>query len=247
MIHETRARSLLKAISFRVIEIAVDTAILSFFVEVHIALTLAVVLELICFVLHYFFERIWNKIHFGRHEVRDMKKLRCGDYADIEVTPTSLEFDIIEGSRFIPKYQYLSLKRSGVGSSATWSMEADSGWVRIEPTFGRVPRNVKVGASSVGMPAGIYHAHIIITSSLAEVIPSVIDVTLTVNKRETDKPEEPEEPPDEPPKDEEPDLPEHPDEEPEKPPDEYEPPEEPPGLSWLKRIVRWILDLFRGF
>jgi len=65
-IHETRRRSLLKAVSFRIIEIGVDTLILSFFVAPEIAVGLAIALELTCFGLHYGFERIFNKIEWGR-------------------------------------------------------------------------------------------------------------------------------------------------------------------------------------
>lgn len=70
VVYETRKRSLLKAISFRVIEVAVDTFILSFFVSTPIALGLAVGLETICFLLHYGFERVWNKIDYGRNIVQ---------------------------------------------------------------------------------------------------------------------------------------------------------------------------------
>ena len=66
-IHETRSRSLIKAISFRIVEIAVDTIILNLFVAPAIALALAITLEAICFVLHFIFERIWNKISYGRY------------------------------------------------------------------------------------------------------------------------------------------------------------------------------------
>ncbi len=65
-INETRSRSLLKAISFRVLEIIIDSLILSFFVGVYIAVGLSVVLEVTCLILHYIFERIWNKINYGR-------------------------------------------------------------------------------------------------------------------------------------------------------------------------------------
>lgn len=65
-INETRKRSLLKAISFRILEIVLDTLILSFFVTPIIAIGLAVTLEALCLVLHYGFERLWNKIGYGR-------------------------------------------------------------------------------------------------------------------------------------------------------------------------------------
>ena len=69
-INETRKRSLLKAVSFRIIEIAIDTVILSFFVAPHIAVGLSVLLEVLCCILHYGFERIWNRFSYGR-EITD--------------------------------------------------------------------------------------------------------------------------------------------------------------------------------
>lgn len=70
-INETRKRSLLKAISFRLIEIALDALILSIFLEIHLALSLAVALEGLCLLLHYGFERAWNKSQYGRHTIGD--------------------------------------------------------------------------------------------------------------------------------------------------------------------------------
>ena len=66
-INETRKRSLLKAVSFRLIEIALDSLILSIFVSPRIAITLAIVLEGLCLALHYGFERLWNRTDYGRH------------------------------------------------------------------------------------------------------------------------------------------------------------------------------------
>lgn len=67
MIHETRKRSLVKAVSFRIIEIIFDAVILSFFVELQVALALAVVLEGMCLGLHYIFERGFDRIQWGRY------------------------------------------------------------------------------------------------------------------------------------------------------------------------------------
>ena len=67
MIHETRKRSLVKAISYRVIEILLDTWILSYFVGVKVALPLAVALEGMCLLLHYTFERGWDRVQWGRY------------------------------------------------------------------------------------------------------------------------------------------------------------------------------------
>lgn len=66
MIYETRMRSFWKAVSFRGIEVAVDTLILSFFVEVPVAVGLAIALEVLCLILHYIFERVWNRSDYGR-------------------------------------------------------------------------------------------------------------------------------------------------------------------------------------
>jgi len=66
-VYETRKRSLIKAVSFRVIEIAVDSLILSFFVTPAVAIGLAISIEGLCLLAHFIFERIWNKINYGRH------------------------------------------------------------------------------------------------------------------------------------------------------------------------------------
>ena len=67
MIHETRRRSLVKAVSFRIISISLDTLILATFLELDRAFGLAVVLEGACFLAHYSFERIADKIQWGRY------------------------------------------------------------------------------------------------------------------------------------------------------------------------------------
>jgi len=66
-VHETRRRSLIKAISFRIIEITVDTLILNIFLATTTALALAITFEGLCFVLHFIFERVWNRINYGRY------------------------------------------------------------------------------------------------------------------------------------------------------------------------------------
>ena len=64
-INETRKRSLLKAVSFRIIEIGLDTLILSFFMTPAIAFGVAVAVEVMCLALHFIFERLWNKTDYG--------------------------------------------------------------------------------------------------------------------------------------------------------------------------------------
>ena len=74
-INETRKRSLLKAVSFRVIEVAIDTVVLWYAYEMlqpftpAKAFALAVFMEATCFSVHYIFERVWNKTDYGREIV----------------------------------------------------------------------------------------------------------------------------------------------------------------------------------
>ena len=70
-VNETRRRSLLKASSFRVLEIALDSLILSIFLSPPVAIGVAVLLEVLCFVLHFSFERVWNRIEYGRQIIND--------------------------------------------------------------------------------------------------------------------------------------------------------------------------------
>lgn len=65
-INETRKRSLLKGLTQRIVEISVDTLILSFFATPHTALILAVTIEFLCWGVHYLNERLWNRIDYGR-------------------------------------------------------------------------------------------------------------------------------------------------------------------------------------
>ena len=65
-VNETRKRSLLKAVSFRVIEVTASSIVLSFFVNTYEAIGLALLLEGICFELQYLGERVWNRIGYGR-------------------------------------------------------------------------------------------------------------------------------------------------------------------------------------
>ena len=69
-INETKKRSLLKATSHRVIEVGIDTLILSFFVHEAVAFGLAIMLETLCWGAGYVVERVWNKTDYGREIVR---------------------------------------------------------------------------------------------------------------------------------------------------------------------------------
>jgi uncharacterized membrane protein len=66
-VDETHKRSLFKGISMRILEITIDTILLSvlgFGIERSLAVSIAI--EGLCFVIHYINERMWNKISWGR-------------------------------------------------------------------------------------------------------------------------------------------------------------------------------------
>lgn len=77
-VNETRKRSLAKAISFRIIEFVVDVIILLILIrsglpELVIAGLGAMLVESSCGVGYYFWERLWNRINWGR-EVKDVEE-----------------------------------------------------------------------------------------------------------------------------------------------------------------------------
>lgn len=76
MIHETRKRSLVKATSFRIVAILLNVGILVVFLDLilHIpnlkvdrAFYLSFTLEGVCFVSYYIFERLFDRIQWGRY------------------------------------------------------------------------------------------------------------------------------------------------------------------------------------
>ena len=67
MIYETHKRTLLKAVTMRLVAIGIEAAILALIVGAYEGLALAVLLETVCFVSHYIMERIWVRINYGRY------------------------------------------------------------------------------------------------------------------------------------------------------------------------------------
>lgn len=72
-INETRKRSLYKALSWRALEITLTTLVLHFFLgeQWHLAIGWACILECSCLLLHYGFERLWNRTDYGRDIVKE--------------------------------------------------------------------------------------------------------------------------------------------------------------------------------
>lgn len=65
--HEKNGRSVAKAVSYRVVSIIVDLAVV-YFVTKRVDLTLGVVVvsNTASVFVYYFHERVWNKVHIGR-------------------------------------------------------------------------------------------------------------------------------------------------------------------------------------
>lgn len=77
-VNETRKRSLVKAVTFRILEVVIDVFIIlacmrSGFPELVVAGVGAISVEASCGIGYYFWERLWNKISWGR-EVKDVVK-----------------------------------------------------------------------------------------------------------------------------------------------------------------------------
>jgi hypothetical protein len=165
-----------------------------------------------------------------------MEPVKC-EYSDILITPDHLEFEMEEGSQFVPPTQDLFIKKDGSGLPASWDVEVKptvpESWLEVKPMSGSVPKRVRVHCKSIGMPEGEWNGEIKIIPRVegVKVTPSVIPVTLSVMAKEPSEPGEPEEPPGEPP---------------EEPPEEPEPPPKPPEeKSWLRKFIEWLIGLFR--
>jgi len=158
-------------------------------------------------------------------------------WANIEVSPHELHFEVAEGWAFIPPYQYLTLTPVDGVLKPNWTAVADEDWVRMEPGSDVVPGRMRVGAASIDMPAGVYWAKITITSH-RDVRPPVIAVTLTVTPKEQPEPPPPPPPPPDPEPEPDP-TPPPPDPEPDPPPPDPEPPDK---WSWLRRLLDWLLE-----
>lgn len=70
-VHETRTRSIVKSVTSWAAEVLIDTFLLSMLTQgkLEIALSLSILVEIICLGTGYGWERLWNRINWGR-EVR---------------------------------------------------------------------------------------------------------------------------------------------------------------------------------
>ena len=169
-----------------------------------------------------------------------MESLGCG-YSNVKVEPNELKFSVEEGYKFVPRYQYVHLKKDGSGTGPICTLSSESDWINFSPVTGDVPKRIRVGIYSIGKPRGVYYGKILVTSSAAtEIDPNVIDVVLTVEAKKEPIPDPEPEPDPTPVPDPEPTEPE---------PDPVEPEPDPPEQENGKKkciicdIIRYI---FRG-
>jgi adenylylsulfate kinase len=74
MISETRQRSLLKALSWRIVIFITDFTIVYLLTrKIEFASTFAVIKFFLGIILYFLHERGWNRIHWGRKEVSTPK------------------------------------------------------------------------------------------------------------------------------------------------------------------------------
>ena len=69
--HEQHSRSIVKAISYRIVSIIVDLTLV-YLLTRKIELTLGIVIlsNTASIFIYYFHERIWNKVHVGRRPTK---------------------------------------------------------------------------------------------------------------------------------------------------------------------------------
>ena len=114
---------------------------------------------------------------------------QCG-FSKIKVSPLKFEFETIEGWKFIPQSQYLSLTKEGSGRGPNCDLLADEEWVSIGTKTGSVPCRIKVNVKSIGMSPGIYSSWITLYSHV-DIIPSdSIEVILNVKPKESSEEDE---------------------------------------------------------
>lgn len=69
---EKHSRSIAKAISYRIVSVIVDLSLV-YALTRKIELTVGIVIlsNAVSIFVYYFHERAWNKVHFGRHLIKE--------------------------------------------------------------------------------------------------------------------------------------------------------------------------------
>lgn len=104
------------------------------------------------------------------------------EYANLSVSPASIEFSIDAGSAFVPAKQWIDVKKIVDGNKtldAGWDVSSTEDWCVLGRSGGRGRGTFSVTAKSIGKPIGEYTAEIQFKSHV-QVTPSVVFVTLKV-------------------------------------------------------------------
>lgn len=158
-------------------------------------------------------------------------------WADLKVTPDSLNWTIDEGSIFTPPTQRLKVEKVGDGVlSANWVVSSSATWLTVTPTSGKGQQFLTVRVKPSGMAAGEYKAILMFRSAVEEITITPEDLPVTLNVVGTAPEPEPPEPtpPDPVPPEPEPDEPPTPE------PDEPPAPPTPEPECWLSRFIKKI-------
>jgi hypothetical protein len=99
--------------------------------------------------------------------------------AYLDVSPTSLSFDAIEGDDN-PFDQPLNIDNLGSGS-LSWTATTDQAWLSLSDSEGVAPSIIDVSVDISGLSAGTYQGQITIDANEAQNSPQTITVTLQVD------------------------------------------------------------------
>lgn len=85
---ETKKRTLSKIILWRLITLAVTITVLQVYTHnIYISSTLGIIDHSICFILHYFYERMWGNIKWGiQDEPTNIKEVNNNDVNTLKQT-----------------------------------------------------------------------------------------------------------------------------------------------------------------
>lgn len=114
-----------------------------------------------------------------------MENIKCA-YCGMSVTPTELNFEAVQGSVFIPGYQFFKTRTVGAGCiPGYWDVVVDADWLKIDNYSGECGEGIRVNVSvaSLSKPVGTYTANVTFTSTSIPGGPWHATVTFTVKAK----------------------------------------------------------------
>jgi hypothetical protein len=102
----------------------------------------------------------------------------------LAVSPSSLEFEAVEGGSAAPPGQQLTVVQDG-GGSLTWAAIATTAsggaWLTVTPAAGTTPSNLTIATHPGGLAEGTYQGTVVVTAPGATNSPRSVPVTLVVD------------------------------------------------------------------